>query len=288
MSGMAWGLVSNCFKSQLEAGESLCDLIERAVGLGYRVMELRQGCLGEYESHGELVPDSLRLAELSSRCPGVEWDLALAYSCFDPTTTGLDAVFEAGCRSIQSLAAGQTPHLRLVDPTTDHTRCDPSESAATVVRLLERVVAVGGVLSIEHSRESWAWFAEVFARAGDLAQADRGSLKMCFDPCNLLSAGDRPDPASVTEGLDPDRVSMIHIKQRRDGRAWPAVAAGEIDWAGVIAAMGRMGGGRGYAGPWLLEVAPSRDIWEFLEGSRVYLGRLGLGAKRDGGEDECE
>jgi hypothetical protein len=26
----------------------------------------------------------------------------------------------------------------------------------------------------------------------------------------------------------------------------------------------------------LFEVAPSRDIWGFLEGSRVYLSRLGL------------
>jgi hypothetical protein len=26
----------------------------------------------------------------------------------------------------------------------------------------------------------------------------------------------------------------------------------------------------------LCDVAPSRDVWEFLEGSRVYLQRLGL------------
>ena len=57
---------------------------------------------------------------------------------------------------------------------------------------------------------------------------------------------------------------------------WPAVAEGEVDWPGVISAIDQMGRGRGFHGPLLFEVAPSRDIWEFLDGSRVYLSRLGL------------
>mgnify|MGYP001169549055 FL=1 len=276
MAAMSLGVVSNCFRSQLEAGQPLSGLIGQARDLGYTVIELRQGCLGDCESPGELVPDPDRLQELVSVCPGVQWDLALAYPCFDPSTEGDDTVFVSACESIVRLASGDTPHLRLVDLSTDHTHVDPSEAASTVRRLLERVCEVGGVLSIEHARESWEWFSDVMARAREAAGARGQSLKVCFDPCNLLGAPGRPDPAQVTAGLDPGSVSMIHIKQRRDGVAWPAVAEGEVDWAEVISAMGRMGGGLGFDGPLLFEVAPSRDIWGFLEGSRVYLSRLGL------------
>ena len=286
MVAMSLGVVSNCFKSQLDLGQPLAGLIGQATDLGYSVIELRQGCLGDCESPGELVPDPDRLQDLAAACPGVQWDLALAYPCFDPSTVGDDTVFESACESIVRLASGDTPHLRLVDLATDHTRVDPAAAAATVGRLLERVCEVGGMLSIEHARESWQWFSDVMARARGAFGAHRQSLKVCFDPCNLLGAPDRPDPAEVTGSLDPDLVSMIHIKQRRDGQPWPAVAEGEVDWAEVISAMGRMGGGQGFDGPLLFEVAASRDIWGFLEGSRVYLGRLGLETGLETGRNE--
>ncbi len=286
MAAMSLGVVSNCFKSQLEAGQPLSDLIGQATDLGYSVIELRQGCIGDCESSGELVPDPDRLGELARACPGVQWDLALAYPCFDPSTVGDDTVFVSACESIVRLAAGDTPHLRLVDLSTDHTSVDSAEAAPVVRRLLERVCEVGGVLSIEHARESWQWFSDVMARARESAGVQGQSLKVCFDPCNLLNAPGRPDPVEVTAGLDPDSVSMIHIKQRRDGQPWPAVAEGEVDWAEVISAMGRMGGGQGFDGPLLFEVAASRDIWGFLEGSRVYLGRLGLETGLETGRNE--
>ncbi len=276
MATMPAGIVSNCFRSQLDAGESLAGLIGQAAAGGFSVIELRQGCLGDGESPGELVPDPDRLEALAEACPGVQWDLALGYPCFDPATTGEDAVFSSGRTAIGRLATGGPPHLRLVDLTTDHSCVDPADAAATVGRLLERVRDVDGMLSIEHARENWEWFSEMFARARDAAGADGRWLKICFDPCNLLMAPGHPDPATVTAGLDPETVSMIHIKQRRNGQPWPAVADGEVDWAGVIEAMGAMGDGSGFEGPLLFEVAPSRDLWEFLEGSRVYLQRLGL------------
>lgn len=276
MASMRAGIVSNCFKSQLDAGESLAALIGRATACGFSVIELRQGCLGDGESSGELVPDPDRLESLAESCPGVCWDLALGYPCFDPATTGDDVVFSAGRTAIGRLAQAGPPHLRLVDLTTDHSCVDTVDAAATVGRLFERVRDVGGMLSIEHARENWEWFSEVFARARDAAGEDGRWLKICFDPCNLLMAPGHPDPAKVTAELDPEAVSMVHVKQRRNGQPWPAVADGEVDWAGVIEAMGSMGDGVGFEGPVLFEVAPSRDVWEFLEGSRVYLQRLGL------------
>ena len=93
MAAMPAGVVSNCFRSQLDAGEPLAGLVDQATALGYSVIELRQGCLGDCESPGELVPDPDRLQALATACPGVQWDLALGYPCFDPSTSGDDAVF---------------------------------------------------------------------------------------------------------------------------------------------------------------------------------------------------
>mgnify|MGYP002849894443 CR=1 FL=1 len=273
---MSLGIVSNCFKCQLDEGESLAGLVMESTRRGYSVIELRQGCLGDGESPGTLVPRPDALANLTADCPGVTWDLALGYPCMDPKTDGADEIFAAGCESISRLAGEGMAHLRLVDLSTDHAGVNPADAAASIGRLFRRVREVGGQLSIEHARESWAWFIEVFSRAHDDAGVDRDRLKICFDPCNLLVAPDRPDPAEVTAGLDPELVSMIHIKQRRDGQPWPAVAEGEVDWESVIPAINAMHAGRGFDGPLLFEVAPSRDVWDFLSGSRVYLQRLGL------------
>jgi sugar phosphate isomerase/epimerase len=273
---MPTGIVTNCFKSLLDAGESLARLIGQAKDRGYSVIELRQGCLGDGESPDNLVPDPERLEALALACPGIQWDLALGYPCFDPSTNGNDNVFKAGCASIGRLATGAPPHLRLVDLTTDHLQVAPADAAATVGRLLARVRDVDGLLSIEHARESWEWFSEVFARAQHAAGEEGRWLRICFDPCNLLMAPRRPDPVTVVAGLDPETVSMIHIKQRRDGRPWPTVAEGEVDWAAMVEAIVGIGNGRGFDGPLLFEVAPTRDIWKLLEVSRKYLERLGL------------
>ena len=50
MAARVLGIVSNCWKIQLDRGQTLDVLIEQAVRQGLRAVELRQGCLGEYES----------------------------------------------------------------------------------------------------------------------------------------------------------------------------------------------------------------------------------------------
>ena len=44
------GIVSNCFRTQLDSGTALEDLLGEASRRGYRAIELRQGCLGEFET----------------------------------------------------------------------------------------------------------------------------------------------------------------------------------------------------------------------------------------------
>ena len=280
------GIVSNCWQAQIQMGASLQSLVAEARDRGYTAIELRQGCLGDCESPDDLVPDVDRLSELASSCGDLTWDLALGYPCFAPGNSGDDTVFTAGCRAIGPLANGGTPHLRLVDLTTDHTRVTPAEAADTVLRLLAEVRRVGGLMSIEHAREDWGWFRDVYDRARAAAGSDGDWLKICFDPYNLLSAPGGPDPAAITAGLAPDEISMIHLKQRCDGQPWPVVVEGEVDWAAVVTAINGMADGQGFPGPFLFEIAPSPDAWEFLDGSRVYLARLGLDVGLDGGRND--
>ena len=55
---MQVGLVSNCWKTQLEQGQDLVELLDRAGERGLRAIELRQGCLGRFETAGEQQPMS--------------------------------------------------------------------------------------------------------------------------------------------------------------------------------------------------------------------------------------
>ena len=69
-----------------------------------------------------------------------------------------------------------------------------------------------------------------------------------------------------------NRLSMMHLKQRRDGSIVPAICEGDVDWAAELEAVKQIN----YCGPFLFEIAPHENVWEYLEGSRVYLERLGL------------
>ena len=273
---MRRGIVSNCWQHQLQTGGRLPSLVRQAAAAGYSVFELRQGCLGTYEAGEDHVPDAVRLGELVRECRGFEWDLALAYPCFSPDCDGSDPLFQAGCSAIAEMADGQTPHLRLVDLQSETSGLAAATAAQTVTRLLAMVRGVGGQLSIEHSRQEWSWFREVFERARQLAADDGTWLKICFDPCNLLSDASGPDPAEVTASLTSEEVSMIHLKQRCDGRPAPLVSEGEVDWSAVVTAINAMDDGAGFAGPLLFEIAPGVEIQECLEASRQYLSGLGL------------
>jgi len=273
------GIVSNCWQWRLDDGESLDTLIARAVDEGYGAIELRQGSLGQYETGPECRPLPESLARLVDQFPGVQFDLALAYPCFAPDGDGSDELFQAGRAAAVSLAGGGMPHLRLVDPETDATTVDPHQAAETVGRLVAELGRVDGMLSIEHSRQAWTWFRRVFELARDRAGERGGRLKICFDPCNLLVAGD--DPAEVTASLSAADISMIHLKQRRNGLHYPAVADGEVDWTAVAAAINLLG----FDGPMLFEIAAHENIWEFLDGSCAYLARRGLEDRRP---DEIE
>src|SRR5438094_616777 len=123
---MDFGIVSNCWRAQLEAGASLEDLIAEAVRRGYNYVELRQGCLGSYERGSDPGPDAEALARLAGRFTEIGFNLALALPFFGSAVTPAHPLFQAGLDSSYAMAAGRArnAHVRLVDTET------PPESLA--------------------------------------------------------------------------------------------------------------------------------------------------------------
>ncbi|MCH7686148.1 MAG: sugar phosphate isomerase/epimerase [Planctomycetes bacterium] len=272
---MRWGLVSNCWRKQLGEGAPLEDLLGEADKRGYHVIELRQTCLGEFESGDEPLPLAEKMTLLPEKFPGIRFNVAVCVPFLDPQMNATHPVFSAGKWAAAAVAGECPPHLRLVDLLTSKEKFERSglEAVATkIVELTRSLIEIDGVLSIEHSRQPWKPFRETFSLAREQLGPDADRLRLCYDPCNLLTPGDKVDPSEVTAALDVNELSMVHFKQRRDGKPFPAVADGDIDWPEQLRILNE----KHYTGPGLLEIEPHRNIWEYLEGSRAYLKRCGM------------
>ena len=265
------GIVSNCFRTQLTAGASLTDLIAEAVQHGYRVIELRQTCLGEFETGDEPLPLPDSLTVLSESFPGVRFNVAIAVPFLQAGFSADDDVFTAGRWAAHAVAGEYPPHLRLVDPSASTIADSPQTAGSRIARLTRAMIELDGVLSVEHSRQPWHEFRAAFdAARGDLAR-DGDRLRLCYDPCNLLIPGDGVDPSQITASLKPEELSMVHAKQRSGGPLH-TVTSGDIDWEAQAAALKQIG----YGGPILFEIEPHADIWNHLEASRQYLQDTGF------------
>ncbi len=258
------GLVSNCWKVQLDSGIGLDSLIAEAVRRGLIVIELRQGSLGDFKAGAECEPQADRLAELARQFPEVRFNLALSLPCLSGELTRADSMFLAGRSTAMALVNGPPPHLRLVDlQTRPEQCCESSVAAAThgLVELTKAMIDVDGILSVEHARQPWPWFDSVMTSARRQLGERRSRLRLCFDPCNLLLTESVEDVAAIVESVPPEDVSMIHVKQRRDGQVKAAVGDGDLNWPRLLQTLRR----REHSAPVLFEIAPHIDVWANLE-----------------------
>ncbi|MEO1999797.1 MAG: TIM barrel protein [Planctomycetaceae bacterium] len=269
---MRVGLVSNCWKVQLDEGRDLVDLIGRAAERGLRAVELRQGCLGRFETD-EQRPLSGLLSELPRRFPDLSFSVALSLPFLNPGWDAADSLFAAGLESAQAVAGCSVPHLRLVDLETGDGLAEVNEPAtvAGLNRIADQAQAGQCLLSLEHARQPWEQFRRILAathRGRDPAQR----IGLCYDPCNLLLATDRPDPHHVTASLGSERVTMVHFKQSRLGRVLEDLGPGELDWKYLAEQLLRLGD----CGPGLFEFAPHPQVWDALDRSIEYAVGVGL------------
>ena len=268
------GIVSNCWKTQLDGGQSLDDLIVMAVDRGFHSVELRQGCLGEYEpdvaAAASSAPARERLAGLSQRFPAVRFNLAVSLPCFGGDFRADDSRFGGALSAAVALARGGHPQLRLVDTETRARELDENAiiAAGDVIAAMTRMlVEAGGQLSIEHAYQSWAGFGSAIQSARHKLAESARHLRCCFDPCNLLLTEPPESVGVIVDSIAPEDVSMIHLKQRRDGQIQPDVSVGDLDWPRLLQSLDR----HRHRGPWLFEVAPHAEVWEKLRCSVEFL-----------------
>ncbi|HEY4261488.1 MAG TPA: TIM barrel protein, partial [Schlesneria sp.] len=241
---------------------------------GFLAIELRQGCLGEFESDFAEAHCSessrRRIADLSKRFPTIDFDLAIDIPFFGGQPQIDTGHISAGLEAAKCLAGNNSPHLRLVDTSTRSRNPDPStiEMAIDVLaKLASRLIEEGGRLSVEHAYESWDDFQFVMTDARHQLGSDADRLRCCFDPCNLLLTESPERIPTIVDSITPADVSMIHLKQRQHGLIQPVVSDGELPWPSLLESLAA----HGHHGPWLFEIAPDVNVWSHLEQSRQFV-----------------
>lgn len=263
---MHTGLVSNCWHHQLAAGQELDHLIAEADRRGLRIIELRQGCMGSYESGKPGIPNASMLSELPRRFPNMSFNIAMSVPFLRPLAATDSAVLEAGRRAAVAVSGANRPHLRLVDLKSPF-EVDRDRAHRNLLDLAQSMKSCDGMLSIEHSLQEWNGLLQAFRSVRATLGEQKNQLRFCFDPCNLKMIEDTIDIASAANCLSLDEISMIHIKQCRHQCVLPDVSAGSVDWQTVGDVLNR----KAYRGPMLFEIASTSDIWAQISASVNYL-----------------
>ncbi len=258
------GIVTNCWRTLLEQGHAIGDLVRQGRDLGYPVIELRQGSLGTAETDSQLArPDQLAL--LANESPDIDFDYAMAFPFMSREADYQHETLSVGQEAALATAGRYGAHLRIVDVTTTGRSTELSPDTLSLIELAADCQQKRVRLSLEHSRQPWSLFYETVCQVRE-ALGDPLFPAICFDPANFSLAGEQDLSAGLLESLKLSEISMVHIKQFRDGRFLESLEAGTVDWHQHRTLLQR----RGYEGPLHLEITASEAIWECLEESLRY------------------
>jgi hypothetical protein len=272
---MQLGAVSNCWKAQLQTGTQLTAIIETAQQHGLQHIELRQTCLGQFESREGHIPLAKNLPELPQQFSEMTFNLAIAFSFLSPTASTNDPLFQAARLAAQALAPKGLPHLRLVDLQTTPDKLNqlsPQDIGQNIAQMVLAMSEVDGILSVENSIQPWPALLAAIRSAQEILGPNQHKLKLCYDPANLFYVDDGIEPSDALASLSASEISMVHFKQRQHNKPLAAVAQGDVDWEQQLAQLKTMN----YNGPALFEIESTENIWENLTSSQQYLERCGL------------
>jgi sugar phosphate isomerase/epimerase len=275
------GLVSNCWKVQLDAGVSLASLVARASEEGFRFVELRQGCLGECEDSETRLPHADLLKRLAQDFSEITFDLAVELPVFSESIDIASKDVEDMLKGARDLSSKDRPaHLRIVDLVSksvpnERSASDESKSGFCLEDVVESLRELSnelpfGIVSVEHSFQPWTGFRKLFEVARRQNDAPNPSPQLCYDPCNLWLTNNGQHANEITESLHVEWLSMVHLKQRVGGSISPRLEAGDVGWHWQLELLNRAG----YEGPFLFETAPSGNVWQCLADSRQHLAEI--------------
>jgi sugar phosphate isomerase/epimerase len=269
---MIFGAITNSWRQQL-AERDLAALVEEAQSRGARHIELRQTCLGAFES-GEgnaWRPVLSNLQMLVEQFPGLSFDLAMAWPCLTQKADPSGEQFQAALQGAK-LVGRATPHLRIVDSSNFGQAWEKPEDlpaeALGVADLAREAARQGVILSMENSGQPIRSMALLVREARSRLSAEEGGfLGLCPDPTNQLRRYPDSDPVDELDALPLDMIKIVHFKQARDGRPYPAVDTGDLDCARMLKVLED----KGYQGPAIMEIPPHERVFENLSASFAFL-----------------
>ena len=211
---MLFGAISNSWRLQLE-NEDLADLVKIAQEKGSQHVELRQTCLGNYES-GEgdnWRPNLPKLEDLVTSFPGLTFDLAVALPCVTTKIDPAGDLFQS-CLAAAKLVSKALPHLRTVDPNASiipwESQDDIPETAFGLIELTKESAKQGVILSIENSGQPIHSMHILVDAIRERLTAEEGMyLGLCPDPTNQLRR--HPDRQGICQRSHDPRVSWRRI-----------------------------------------------------------------------------
>ncbi len=268
------GIVSNSWAVQLGGGASIGELAAQALELGYRVVELREGSLGELgKSSGGI--DVVAFRDVMGRLPGLRWILAmeLAYLCeLTEEDWNRFAVY------VEAAATQECGWVRVVDLSAAWPRSATAERSTTAEReaalrlsfLARRAAARGVRLAVEHARQEWPNWLGMLRTSRALAGPGVRAPMVCFDPANLHLFASSHMARQAVRDLSADELGFVHAKQTICGKLAPGVQEGDVDWADQLAVLDRAG----FCGSLHFELPAGEDVWERLAAARAYLDGL--------------
>jgi sugar phosphate isomerase/epimerase len=274
---MIFGAITNSWRLQLQTTD-LKDLVAKAEAYGARHIELRQTCLGDYETGegDEWRPAVSRLRTLVDASPGLGFNLAMAWPCLTRKSDPLGDAFQAALEGAKAVG-GSEPHLRLVDPASFEARWespdDIPDEALAVSELAAEAARQGVVLSIENSWLPIDNMAMLVDMARDrMEPGESRYLGLCSDPINQLRGHPDTDPLEDLADVPPDVNKIVHFKQSRAGKPYHSVDTGDLDCGRMLDILED----QGFDGPAIMEIPSDANVFDNLKASFAFLSRQTL------------
>ncbi len=255
-------------------------MVERARRRGVDHIELCQGYMGQFEEGAgdDWRPSVDKLARLVRTFPLLSFNLAIEFPYISGEPDAASPLFQSSLEAARTLGAA-TPRLRLVDTSEFDKPWEKVEDIAAiasgVARLAREANGLDVRLCMENSGQPLRAMSLLVegARAA-LAPEEAGNLGLCVDPVSSIRSGASSDPDTEMKTLPLDYLSMVHIRQTRDGQPHPSLAEGDIDWSSLVKVLKS----KGYSGLAIVEVPPVAESFELLKDSVDYLkGLMGSG-----------
>ncbi len=257
---MKLGFTTAVFEKELDDKDvTLKDIIEFAKENGIEAIELREGCVEDY--------DGQALRRLSEGNENIRFTYATKNDCLDERD-------EQKVRGAIELAASLSgkPILRLVADggiIKSEKRRYTSEEKARIVDKLKIYADTATrhqvMLGLENAREPMEDIKYLIDRVSSPL------LGVTFDPGNLTSiAIERENPLKALESLELSQIKLVHLKQTINGEPQTHISQGDINIKELLDRLNSMG----YRGIVCLEPKSAKGCRDSLKSSIEYMNKL--------------